>query len=196
MGFISEMYVKFLDSWDDFNEWCGGGSRGLLVVAALALLILAMLAVAFVPGLLPTGDGEGVVAEETPTPQVAETEPTAAPTVAPPAIPTPTTEPTPSGTPATPALPEIHTVVIKPDYDTPSFKFDPVNCTIARNDSVVWLNEDTGWRETYVLTSAEGLWQPTNILFGSEFTYTFNSTGTYHYGCEYFPYMKGTIIVK
>ena len=192
MGFISEMHVKFLDSWDEFNEWCGGGFRGLLVVALLALLILALLAVVFVPGLIPTDDGEGVVAEETPTKQVPETKPTAAPTVAPPAVPTPTTEPTPLGTPA---LPEIHTVVINP-YVTQKFEFDPVNCTIARNDSVVWLNEDTGWRETYVLTSDEGLWQPANIPFGSEFTYTFNSTGTYHYGCEYFPHMKGTIIVK
>ena len=165
----------------------------MLAVAALALLILALLAVVFVPGLLPTDDTDGVVAEETPTKQVTETEPPAAPTVAPPAIPTPTTEPTP----VTPArLPEIHTVVIKPDYDIPSFKFDPVNCTIARNDSVVWLNEDDGWRDTYVLTSDEGLWPPTNILFGSEFTYTFNSSGTYHYGCEYFHHMKGTIIVK
>lgn len=197
MGFASEMYVKFLDSWDEFNEWCGGGSRGLLAVAALALLILALLAVVFVPGLLPTDDGEGVVAEETPTKPVAETEPTAAPTVAPPALPTPTAEPTPLGTPVTPAhLPEVHTVVIKPDYVTPSFEFDPVNCTIARNDSVVWLNEDDGWRDTYILTSDEGLWQPANIPFGSEFTYTFNSTGTYHYGCKYFHHMRGTIIVK
>jgi len=197
MGFASEMYVKFLDSWDEFNEWCGGGSRGLLAVAALALLILALLAVVFVPGLLPTDDTDAVVAEETPTRPVAETEPTAVPTVAPPAVPTPTTEPTPLGTPATPAhLPEIHTVVIKPDYDTPSFKFNPVNCTIARNDSVVWLNEDASTQERYTLTSDDGLWQPANIPFGSEFTYTFNSSGTYHYGCEYFPYMKGTIIVK
>lgn len=197
MGFASEMHVKILDSWDEFNEWCGGGSRGLLAVAALALLILALLAVVFVPGLIPTDDGEGVVAEETPTKPAAETEPPAAPTVIPSAIPTPTTEPTPSETPVTPAqLPEIHTVVIKPNYDIPSFKFNPVNCTIARNDSVVWLNEDEGWRDTYVLTSDDGLWQPTNIPFGSEFTYTFNSTGTYHYGCEYFHQMRGTIIVK
>jgi len=196
MGFASEMYVKFLDSWDEFNEWCGGGSRGLLAVAALALLILALLAVVFVPGLLPTDDGEDVVAEETPTKQVPEAKPTAAPTLAPPAIPTPTTEPTPVETPVTPELPEIHTVVIKPNYVTPSFEFNPINCTIARNDSVVWLNEDEGWRDTYILTSAEGLWQPANIPFGSEFTHTFNSTGTYHYGCEYFHHMKGTIIVK
>ncbi|RZN66766.1 MAG: hypothetical protein EF807_08165 [Candidatus Methanolliviera hydrocarbonicum] len=196
MGFASEMYVKILDSWDEFNEWCGGGSRGLLVVAALALLILALLAVVFVPGLMPTDDGEGVVAEETPTKQVPETKPTAAPTVAPTAIPTPTTEPTPIGTPVTPAhLPEIHTVVINP-YVTPSFNFNPVNCTIARNDSVVWINEDTSKQGKYILTSDDGLWQPVEIPFGSEFTYTFNSTGTYHYGCEYFHSMQGTIIVK
>ncbi len=201
MGFASEIYIKILDSWDEFTEWCGGGSRGLLVVALLALLAIALLAVVFVPGLIPTNDIDDVVAEETPTMPVAETEPTAAPTVAPTvmptAIPTPTTGPTPLGTPVTPTqLPGIHTVVIKPDYDAPSFKFNPVNCTIARNDSIVWLNEDDGWRETYVLTSDDGLWQPVNILFGSEFTYTFNSTGTYHYGCEYFPQMRGTIIVK
>jgi plastocyanin len=196
MGFASEMHVKILDSWDDFNEWCGGGSRGLLVVAALALLILALLAVVFVPGLLPTDDTDGVVAEETPTRQVTETEPPAAPTVAPPAIPTPTTEPTPSETPVTPArLPEIHTVVINP-YVTQKFEFDPINCTIARNDSVVWINEDTSKHGTYILTSDDVLWQPVNIPFGSEFTYTFNSSGTYHYGCEYFHHMKGTIIVK
>ena len=196
MGFASEMYVKILDRWDEFNEWCGGGSRGLLVVAALALLILALLAVVFVPGLIPTNDGEGVVAEETPTKQVPEIEPTAAPTVAPPAIPTPTTEPTPLETPATPAhLPEIHTVVINP-YVTQKFEFNPVNCTIARNDSVVWLNEDRSKQGTYILTSDDGLWQPVEIPFGSEFTYTFNSSGTYNYGCKYFLHMKGTIIVK
>jgi len=197
MGFASEMHVKFLDSWDGFNEWCGGGSRGLLVVAALALLILALLAVVFVPGLIPTDEGEGVVAEETPTKQVPETEPTAAPTVAPTAIPTPTTEPAPPAvTPATPErLPELHTVVINP-YITQKFEFDPVNCTIARNDSVVWLNEDTAKQGTYILTSDDGLWQPAEIPFGSEFTYTFNSTGTYHYGCKYFSHMKGTIIVR
>ena len=196
MGFASEMYVKFLDSWDEFNEWCGGGSRGLLAVAALALLILALLAVLFVPGLLPTDDTDAVVAEETPTRPVAETEPTAAPTVAPTDIPTPTTEPTPLGTPVTPAhLPEVHTVVINP-YVTQKFEFDPINCTIARNDSVVWFNEDTSKQGTYILTSDDGLWQPVDIPFGSEFTYTFNSSGTYHYGCEYFPHMKGTIIVK
>ncbi len=196
MGFASEMYVKFLDSWDEFNEWCGGGSRGLLAVAALALLVLALLAVVFVPGLIPTDDTDAVVAEETPTKPVAETEPTAAPTVAPPPIPTPTTEPTPLGTPVTPAhLPEMYTVVINP-YVTQNFEFDPINCTIARNDSVVWLNEDTSTQGTYILTSDDGLWQPVNIPFGSEFTYTFNSSGTYHYGCDYFPHMKGTIIVK
>ncbi|NOQ28683.1 MAG: hypothetical protein GQ566_01085 [Methanosarcinales archaeon] len=201
MGFASEMYVKILDSWDEFNEWCGGGSRGLLAVAALALLILALLAVVFVPGLLPTDNGEGVVAEETPTVQVPETEPTAAPTVAPtdipPATPTPTTEPAPPVvTPATPErLPELHTVIINP-YATQKFEFDPVNYTIARNDSVVWLNKDTYKQGTYILTSDDGLWQPVDIPFGSEFTYTFSSSGTYHYGCEYFPHMIGTIIVK
>ncbi len=197
MGFISEMHVKFLDSWDKFNEWCGGGSRGLLVVAALALLILALLAVVFVPGLIPTADDDddSVVAEETPTMQVPEIKPTAAPTVAPTAIPTPTTEQTPLKPPVTPELPELHTVVINP-YVTQKFEFNPINCTIARNDSVVWINKDTATEGMYTLTSAEGLWQPANIPFGSEFTYTFNATGTYHYGCEYFPSMKGTIIVK
>ena len=195
MGFASEMHVRILDSWDEFNEWCGGGSRGLLVVAALALLILALLSVVFVPRLIPTdgggAEGESVVAEETPTQQASA--PTAAPTVAPSAIPTLTTESTLA---TTARLPEIHTVVIKPDYEVPSFEFDPANCTIARNDSVVWINEDTGGQAPYILTSDDGLWQPANIPFGSEFTYTFNSTGTYQYGCEYFPHMIGTIIVK
>ena len=134
-----------------------------------------------------------VVAGETPTRQAAETEPTAAPTFAPSAIPTLITEPTMA---PTARLPGIHTVVIKPDYDVPSFEFDPATCTITRNDSVVWINEDTGGQAPYILTSDDGLWQPANIQFGSEFTYTFNSTGTYQYGCEYFPHMIGTIIVK
>ena len=196
MGFASEMYIKILDSWDEFNERCGGGSRGLLVVALLALLILALLAIVFVPGLIPNDDADGVVAEETPTVSVAETKTPAAPTVIPTAIPTPTTEPTPLVTPATPAhLPEMRTVVINP-YITQNFEFDPINCTIARNDSVVWINKDASTQGTYILTSDDDLWQSVNIPFGSEFTYTFNSTGTYQYGCDYFPNMRGTIIVK
>ncbi|MEA1895503.1 MAG: hypothetical protein U9N36_09960 [Euryarchaeota archaeon] len=192
MGFISEMYVKFLDSWDEFNEWCGGGSRGLLAVAALALLIIALLAVALVPGLVPTNEGGGVVADETPT-KVPEAKPAATPTVAPTVMSTPIIEPAPLETPE--HLPELHKIVINP-YATQKFEFDPVNCTIARNDSVIWINEDTYSEAMYILTSAEGLWQPANILFGSEFTYTFNTSGTYHYGCMYFHHINGTITVK
>ncbi|MEA3281724.1 MAG: hypothetical protein U9Q68_04055 [Euryarchaeota archaeon] len=198
MGFMSEMYVKFLDSWDEFTEWCGGGSRGLLAVAALALLVIALLAVVLVPGLIPTGDSGGV-AEETPTKQVVEAEPTAAPTFVPtyiaPDIPAHTIEPTPLGPPVTIELPKLHKIVINP-YVTKKFEFNPVNCTIARNDSVTWSNEDTATGGIYILTSAEGLWQPIDIRFGSEFTYTFNLSGTYHYGCEYFPNINGTIIVE
>jgi plastocyanin len=199
MGFISEWYVKFLDSWDEFNEWCGGGSRGLLAVAALALLIIALLAVVLDPGLIPTGDDGDVVADETPTKPIAETKTPVAPTVVPtyiaPDIPTPTTESAPLEAPVTTGLPELHTIVINP-YITQKFEFDPINCTIARNDSVIWINEDTSTEGIYILTSAEGLWQPANIRFGSEFIYTFNSSGTYHYGCEYFQHINGTIIVK
>ena len=191
MGFISEMRVKFLDRWDEFNEWCGGGSRGLLVVAALALLALALLSVIFVPGLMQTGNKGEVVTGVTPTKQVSETIPTPAPTIAstiaPTAAPTPAVEPTPA--------PMMHTVIINP-YATPKFELEPVNCTIARNDSVIWVNNDTLKQGKYILMSDDGLWQPVEIPFGSNFTYTFNSTRSYTYRCQYFPTLKGTITVK
>ena len=109
------------------------------------------------------------------------------------AVPMPTAEPTleepPGETPV--RLPEIHTIII-----TPKFEFNPSICTIAQNDCIIWVNNDTLRQEPYILTSDDGLWQPAGIPYGSDFTYIFDSTGNYTYGCCYFPDMKGTVIVR
>lgn len=194
MRFILKLRNKILDIWDDFTEWCGRGSRGLIVIV-LALITVVVVSALFIPGLMRDDGENGDDLDATSAPQIYEPKHTIAPTMTPTAVPTPTVEPTPEETPEeTPArLPEIHTITITPD-----FKFNPSICTIAQNDCVIWVNNDTLRQEKYILTSDDGLWQPADaeILYGLDFTHTFDSTGNYTYGCCYFPAMKGTIIVR
>lgn len=192
MRFIIELRNKILDIWDEFTEWCGRSPRGLIAVV-LVLIIVVVVSALFVPGLMRNGGENGGDSDTMPAPQISEPKPTIAPTKTPTAVPMPTVEPTPEEAPKeTPArLPEIHTIIIKPE-----FEFNPSICTIAQNDCIIWVNNDTLRQETYILTSDDGLWQPAEIPYRSGFTYTFDSTGNYTYGCYYFPAMKGTVIVR
>ena len=197
MRFIIELRNKILDVWDEFTEWGRRSPRGL-IVAVLVLIIVVGVSALFVPGLIRNSDENGDDLDTTSAPQIYEPKPTIAPTMTPTAVPVPTAEPTPEETiEETPTrLPEIHTIIIKPDYDTPNFEFNPSICTITQNDCIIWVNKDTLRQEKYILTSDDGLWQPAEIPYGSDFTHIFGSTGNYTYGCCYFPDMKGTVIVR
>ena len=192
MRFIIELRNKILDIWDEFTERCERSPRGLIVVV-LALIAVVLVSALFVPGLMRDGGENGNDSDTMPAPQIYEPKPAIAPTMPPTAVPIPTAEPTleepPGETPV--RLPEIHTIIITPD-----FEFNPSICTIAQNDCIIWVNNDTLRQETYILTSDDGLWQPADIPYGSDFTHIFGSTGNYTFGCYYFPAMKGTVIVR
>lgn len=181
MRFIIELRNKILDIWDEFTEWCGRSPRGLIAIALLLVIVVGVSAL-FVPGLIRNSDENGGDSDATSAPQIYEPKPTIAPTMTPTAVPA--------------RLPEIHTIIIKPDYDTPNFEFNPGICTITQNDCIIWVNKDTLRQEKYTLTSDDGLWQPAEIPYRSDFTHIFDSTGNYTYGCCYFPDMKGTVIVR
>lgn len=73
--------------------------------------------------------------------------------------------------------------------------FSPVNFTlvIGVNNTVTWTNDDT---VDHTATALSGLFNSQNIQPGGAFTFTFTRPGTYVYGCEYHPLMRGTIVVK
>ena len=69
MRFIIELRNKILDTWDEFTEWCGRGSRGLIVIV-LALIAVVVVSALFVPGLMRDEGEKGNVSDTMPAPQI------------------------------------------------------------------------------------------------------------------------------
>lgn len=64
---------------------------------------------------------------------------------------------------------------------------------VRAGQSVTWKNLDTA---PHTITSDSGLFQSGNIGDGATYTFTFAQPGTYHYICDYHPWMVGTIVVS
>ena len=67
--------------------------------------------------------------------------------------------------------------------------FIPVNLKIIVDNTVKWINEDN---TTHTVTSEK--FDSGDLPAGSTFNYTFNSTGTFNYYCQYHP-EKGAVVV-
>ncbi len=71
--------------------------------------------------------------------------------------------------------------------------FSPATLTIAVGSTVIWKN--TG-KIPHTVTSDDGTFDSGDLPAGGTFRFTFTTSGTFHYGCSYHPYMTGTIIVQ
>ena len=84
------------------------------------------------------------------------------------------------------AKPATHTVVIE------GVKFEPESLTVARGDTVVWVNKDP-FPHT---ATAKGVFDSREIAAGKSWKYTPRRVGAYSYICTLHPNMKGTLEVK
>jgi plastocyanin len=84
--------------------------------------------------------------------------------------------------------PVTHTVTLD------ASSFSPANLTVARGDTVQWVNKDV-IPHTATSTKA-GVFDSGTIVTGKSWKNTFKAAGEFAYACQFHPTMKGTIVVK
>ncbi len=77
-----------------------------------------------------------------------------------------------------------------------SFSFSPATMTIPAGTTVVWTNDSGAPHTVTSDTGAPAAFDSGAVnASGGTFSFTFAQPGTYHYHCNYHPYMHGTIVV-
>jgi plastocyanin len=77
--------------------------------------------------------------------------------------------------------------------DIKDSKYLPSTITVPVGTTVRWTNHD---EETHTVTSTEGGFGSLGLDLDETYTYTFTAPGTYVYGCDLHPFMRGTIVVE
>ena len=88
---------------------------------------------------------------------------------------------------ATSAAPETVQIQIR------SFHFVPPTLEVAAGATVTWVNQD---EEIHTITSSDGLFSSPGLDGAQEFSYRFETAGTYEYRCALHPQMNGTVVVR
>ena len=73
-----------------------------------------------------------------------------------------------------------------------NFAFDPGTITVKNGDTVTWKNNDTA---PHTVTGDNGGPASPRLLPGAQYSYTFNTAGTFAYHCAIHPNMRATVIV-
>jgi len=90
---------------------------------------------------------------------------------------------------ATPAnSPTANTITIQ------GSSFNPSTITVAKGDTVTWVNNDTYTH--HVASDTAGTFDLGDQPNGASTSYTFDKSGTFKYHCTIHTSMKGTVIVK
>ncbi|NJD77555.1 MAG: plastocyanin [Candidatus Methanoperedens sp.] len=92
-------------------------------------------------------------------------------------------------TPTATATPTAQTVSV----EIKDFKFNPATLNITRGTTVTWTQRDSA-PHTVTATSGESF-DSGSLNQGQTYSYTFDRTGTFVYGCTIHPTMSGTIRV-
>jgi carboxypeptidase T len=77
------------------------------------------------------------------------------------------------------------------DVSIGDFFFDPQNLTIPAGTTVRWTDAE----DSHTTTSDTAVWDSGTLNPGDQFSYTFNTPGSYPYHCEFHLGMEGTITV-
>jgi plastocyanin len=101
----------------------------------------------------------------------------------------------PSASPATTQtqVPGTMTVNIE------NFAFIPASITVPKGTTVTWVNQDT--TDHQIVNDAQGsigqgtLFTSNSLQKGAQFSFRFDTPGTYPYHCSIHPSMKATVIV-
>ncbi|HEY4503388.1 MAG TPA: plastocyanin/azurin family copper-binding protein [Candidatus Paceibacterota bacterium] len=101
--------------------------------------------------------------------------------------PAPAPEPLPLPTPTpTPVGPMTHSI------DIVSFNFNKPALTIKKGDTAVWTNKDSS---VHTVTGNDGVLGSPILQESEQYSYTFDSVGTYYYRCVYHSSMTGVVTV-
>lgn len=75
-----------------------------------------------------------------------------------------------------------------------NFAFMPADITVKKGTTVTWTNNDT---TPHTVTETDSQTGPKsgNLNNGDKYTFTFDTTGTFHYKCAIHPDMLGTVTV-
>jgi plastocyanin len=69
----------------------------------------------------------------------------------------------------------------------------PAELDIAPGTTVTWINADS---TTHTSTSNADGWHSGNIAPGGQFSFAFQTAGTFQYHCAIHPGMVGTVVVR
>jgi plastocyanin len=71
--------------------------------------------------------------------------------------------------------------------------FVPADLNIEVGTTVTWMNAD---RDSHTSTSDAPGWNSGTISPGRQFSFTFQTAGTFPYHCSFHPGMTGTVVVR
>jgi plastocyanin len=83
--------------------------------------------------------------------------------------------------------PKTHTVTIE------GMRFQPERLTVARGDSIVWINKDL---VPHTATSEAGRFDSQTIQTAKSWKFTARTKGRFNYICSFHPTMKAILNVK
>lgn len=72
-------------------------------------------------------------------------------------------------------------------------RFQPTSATVARGDTIVWVNHDL---VPHTVTSEGSSFDSHTIAPGGNWRYRATAPGRYPYACTFHPTMRATLIVK
>lgn len=76
-----------------------------------------------------------------------------------------------------------------------SFSFSPASLTIKKGTIVTWTNQDSVGHTVTADTKSSSAPDSPLLEQGQQYSFTFNTVGTFAYHCTPHPNMKGTVIV-
>ena len=108
------------------------------------------------------------------------------------ATPSPSPTPAPAPTP-TPPGPSSSVLIPVGAETLRNRAFMPDDLEISPGSTVTWMNTDA---TSHTSTSDGALWASGTLAPGRQFSFTFQTTGTFAYHCSIHPGMVGTIVVR
>jgi plastocyanin len=75
-------------------------------------------------------------------------------------------------------------------------KFVPADVTVAKGDTIVWVNSDSQKQPHNVISKDNSFKSKPVMMVGEKFTWKADKAGAHKYSCTIHPGMDGTVTVK
>ena len=92
-----------------------------------------------------------------------------------------------------PPKPQAPTNAGGPNVSIENFNFISASLTVTAGTTVVWTNNDD---VQHTVTASDNSFSSQALDTNGQFTYTFNTPGTYSYFCAIHPFMTARVIVQ